>query len=94
MGRLPERDTRAGAHKTGRFSWRPSNVLIALIFILIFTIGPYLAFTGHVPFTGFPWGKVAFALIDTPLAPYVRWVGVPALSGLVVLLAAGPGRSG
>ncbi len=42
----------------------------------------------HVPFTGFPWGKVAFALIDTPLAPYVRWVGVPALSGLVVLLAA------
>ncbi len=53
MGRLPERDTRAGAHKTGRFSWRPSNVLIALIFILIFTIGPYLAFTGHVPFTSY-----------------------------------------
>ena len=42
----------------------------------------------NVPFTGFPWGKVAFALIDTPLAPYVRWIGVPALSGLVVLLAA------
>ncbi|HEU4735584.1 MAG TPA: MlaD family protein [Solirubrobacterales bacterium] len=52
MGRLPERDTRAGATNR-RFSWRPSNAMIAVIFILIFTIGPYLAFTGHVPFTGY-----------------------------------------
>jgi len=42
----------------------------------------------HVPFTGFPWGRLAFATIDTPVAGYVRWVGVPALSGLVVLVAA------
>jgi ABC-type transporter Mla subunit MlaD len=27
--------------------------MIAVIFILIFTIGPYLAFTGHVPFTSY-----------------------------------------
>jgi len=27
--------------------------MIAIIFILIFTIGPYLAFTKHVPFTGY-----------------------------------------
>jgi ABC-type transporter Mla subunit MlaD len=53
MGRLPERDTRVGAYKARRFSWRPSNALIAVIFILIFTVGPYLAFTGHVPFTGY-----------------------------------------
>lgn len=53
MGRLPERDTRAGATATGRFKWRPSNAMIAVIFILIFTIGPYLAFTGHVPFTSY-----------------------------------------
>ena len=54
MGRLPERDTRAGANKKpGRFSWRPSNAMIAVIFILIFTVGPYLAFTKHVPFTGY-----------------------------------------
>jgi ABC-type transporter Mla subunit MlaD len=52
MGRLPERDTRAGA-TNGRFKWRPSNAMIAVIFILIFTVGPYLAFTGHVPFTSY-----------------------------------------
>lgn len=52
MGRLPERDTRAAA-RDSRFKWRPSNAMIAVIFLLIFTIGPYLAFTGHVPFTGY-----------------------------------------
>jgi phospholipid/cholesterol/gamma-HCH transport system substrate-binding protein len=52
MGRLPERDTRAGATDS-RFKWRPSNSMIAVIFILIFTVGPYLAFTKHVPFTGY-----------------------------------------
>jgi len=52
MSRLPERDTRLGATNR-RFKWRPSNALIAVIFILIFTIGPYLAFTGHVPFTSY-----------------------------------------
>jgi phospholipid/cholesterol/gamma-HCH transport system substrate-binding protein len=51
MSRLPERDRRAAEAGTGRIKWRPSNVLIAIIFILIFTIGPYLAFTKHVPFT-------------------------------------------
>lgn len=52
MGRLPERDTRVGATDS-RFKWRPSNATIALIFILVFTVGPYLAFTKHVPFTGY-----------------------------------------
>jgi ABC-type transporter Mla subunit MlaD len=51
MGRLPERDTRVGASDS-RIKWRPSNAAIAVVFILIFTIGPYLAFTKHVPFTG------------------------------------------
>jgi len=51
MSRLPERDRRAAAAGSGRIKWRPSNVTIAIIFILIFTIGPYLAFTKHVPFT-------------------------------------------
>jgi len=51
VSRLPERDRRAAAAGTGRIKWRPSNVTIAVIFILIFTIGPYLAFTKHVPFT-------------------------------------------
>jgi hypothetical protein len=52
MSRLPERDNRQGATKR-RFQWRPSNAAIAIVFILIFTIGPYLAFTGHVPFTSY-----------------------------------------
>jgi phospholipid/cholesterol/gamma-HCH transport system substrate-binding protein len=52
MSRLPERDTRQGATNS-RFRWRPSNSMIAILFILIFTIGPYLAFTGHVPFTSY-----------------------------------------
>ncbi len=51
MSRLPERDRRAAAAGSGRIKWRPSNATIAIIFILIFTIGPYLAFTKHVPFT-------------------------------------------
>jgi phospholipid/cholesterol/gamma-HCH transport system substrate-binding protein len=62
MGRLPERDTRAAATKTGRIKWRPSNAMIAVIFILIITIGPYLAFTGHVPFTSYGYElKATFA---------------------------------
>jgi phospholipid/cholesterol/gamma-HCH transport system substrate-binding protein len=51
MTRLPERDLRGNTGS--RFKWRPSNTLIAVIFILIFTVGPYLAFTGHVPFTSY-----------------------------------------
>lgn len=53
MSRLPERDTRQGATKQRRFRWSPSNVTIAIVFILIFTLGPYLAFTKHIPFTGY-----------------------------------------
>jgi phospholipid/cholesterol/gamma-HCH transport system substrate-binding protein len=61
MGRLPERDTRVGASDS-RFKWRPSNAAIAVIFILVFTIGPYLAFTGHVPFTSYGYElKATFA---------------------------------
>jgi phospholipid/cholesterol/gamma-HCH transport system substrate-binding protein len=53
MTRLPERDRRAQEARIGRFSWRPGNVMVAIIFILIFTIGPYLAFTKHIPFTSY-----------------------------------------
>jgi phospholipid/cholesterol/gamma-HCH transport system substrate-binding protein len=61
MSRLPERDTRQH-NKGGRFSWRPSNTLIAIVFILIFTVGPYLAFTKHVPFTSYGYElKATFA---------------------------------
>jgi phospholipid/cholesterol/gamma-HCH transport system substrate-binding protein len=51
MTRLPERDQLGKTDR--RIKWRPSNALIAIVFILIFTIGPYLAFTKHVPFTSY-----------------------------------------
>jgi ABC-type transporter Mla subunit MlaD len=53
MSRMPERDTRVHPNDKRRFAWRPSNATIALIFLLIVTIGPYLAFTKHVPFTSY-----------------------------------------
>ena len=40
-----------------------------------------------IPFHGFPWGRLAFAAIDTPLAAYARWLGVPAVSGIMFALA-------
>jgi ABC-type transporter Mla subunit MlaD len=52
MSRLPERDQMGGKTKR-RFNFRLSNSVIAIIFILVFTVGPYLAFTGHVPFTSY-----------------------------------------
>ncbi len=41
-----------------------------------------------LPFGGFPWGRLAFAAVDTPLASIARWLGVSALSGAVFLTAA------
>jgi phospholipid/cholesterol/gamma-HCH transport system substrate-binding protein len=40
-------------NKSGRPRQRVPNWLIAVIFILVFTIGPYLAFTKHIPFTSY-----------------------------------------
>jgi ABC-type transporter Mla subunit MlaD len=54
MTRLPERDRRAQESRGGGiFRWRPGNVTVAIIFILILTVGPYLAFTKHIPFTSY-----------------------------------------
>jgi phospholipid/cholesterol/gamma-HCH transport system substrate-binding protein len=41
------------AGKKRRSRRRIPNWLIAVIFILVFTIGPYLAFTKHIPFTSY-----------------------------------------
>src|SRR5699024_1221950 len=41
-----------------------------------------------IPFGGFPWGRLAFATLDSPLDSYARWVGVAAVSGVVFALAA------
>ena len=39
-----------------------------------------------VPFGGFPWGRLAFATEDTPLAPAFAYVGAPGVTFLVALL--------
>ena len=40
------------------------------------------------PFGGFPWGRLAFAVEDTPVAPAFAYVGAPGATFLVALLGA------
>jgi phospholipid/cholesterol/gamma-HCH transport system substrate-binding protein len=47
------RRNKGGDAKKGRKRERVPNWLIAVIFILVFTVGPYLAFTKHIPFTSY-----------------------------------------
>lgn len=44
---------------------------------------------GAVPFGGFTWGQAGLGVIDTPVAAWLPWVGVPGASLVVALLAAG-----
>lgn len=37
------------------------------------------------PFSGMPWGRLAFAAIDTPVAPALPWVGAVGVSFLLAL---------
>jgi len=61
MSRLPKRD-QGGGGKRRRSRPLVPNWVIAVIFILFFTIGPYLAFTKHIPFTGYGYEvKATFA---------------------------------
>ncbi len=39
-----------------------------------------------VPWGGFPWGRLAFATVDTPLAAAMAWVGTSGTTFLVALL--------
>ncbi|MDX6323879.1 MAG: apolipoprotein N-acyltransferase, partial [Nocardioidaceae bacterium] len=39
-----------------------------------------------LPWGGFPWGRLAFATVGTPLAPSMAWVGTSGTSFLVALL--------
>src|SRR4051794_31278201 len=41
-----------------------------------------------VPWGGFPWGRLAFATVGTPVAPAMTWVGTAGTSFLVALLGA------
>jgi phospholipid/cholesterol/gamma-HCH transport system substrate-binding protein len=68
-----------GAPKKKRRSrQRVPNWVIAVIFILVFTIGPYLAFTKHIPFTSYGYElKATFAnSANIALKSPVRIAGV------------------
>jgi apolipoprotein N-acyltransferase len=44
------------------------------------------ALRATLPFGGFPWGRLAFATEDTPVAPAIAYVGAPGVTFLVALL--------
>lgn len=44
---------------------------------------------GHLPFGGFTWGDLGLGVIDTPVAAWLPWVGVPGASLVVAGLGAG-----
>ena len=41
---------------------------------------------GSIPFGGFPWGRLGFAVVDTPVLPSVGYVGVAGTTFLVALV--------
>jgi len=44
------------------------------------------ALRASFPFGGFPWGRLAFATEDTPVAPALAYVGAPGVTFLVALV--------
>jgi len=38
------------------------------------------------PFSGMPWGRLAFAVVDTPVAPALAYIGMTAMSFLLALV--------
>src|SRR6201999_2562508 len=60
--RTSGKEVRGGKERMNRRRERVPNWLIAVIFILVFTVGPYLAFTKHIPFTSYGYElKATFA---------------------------------
>ena len=47
------------------------------------------ALRSAVPWGGFPWGRLAFAGVDTPLAALLSWVGPAGTSFVIALLGTG-----
>jgi apolipoprotein N-acyltransferase len=45
------------------------------------------AMRGAMPFGGFTWGQLGFAVMDTPVEPLLPWVGVAGAGFVVALLA-------
>ncbi len=43
---------------------------------------------GSIPFSGFPWGRLAHTAIDTPFAAYARLLGMPGTTAVLFVVAA------
>jgi apolipoprotein N-acyltransferase len=46
------------------------------------------------PFSGMPWGRLAFAVVDTPVAPSLAYFGATGVSLLLALAGDAPGGTG
>lgn len=69
-----------GLREAARLSWWP--VAMPAVWTLAELV------RSSVPFSGFPWGRLAHTTIDTPLSGFVRWVGMPATTAVVAGIAA------
>jgi len=69
-----------GLRETARLPWWP------IAMPAVWVLGELVR--SSVPFSGFPWGRLAHTTIDTPLDSFVRLVGMPATSAVVAGLAA------
>ena len=63
-----------------RLRWWP--VWVASVWVAV------EALRGSVPFGGFPWGRLGFAVVDTPALPTAAYVGVAGMTFLVALVGA------
>lgn len=70
-----------GLREAARVRWWPAAMP------LVWTLGELARST--MPFNGFPWGRLAHSTIDTPLADYVRLLGMPATTAIVAAVGAG-----
>ena len=60
-----------------RHRWWPLWVAAAWVAVEVWRSG--------WPFSGMPWGRLAFAVVDTPLAPALPWIGSVGVSFVVAL---------
>jgi apolipoprotein N-acyltransferase len=70
-----------GLRAAARLPWWPAAMPA------VWVLGELVRST--VPFCGFPWGRLAHTTVDTPLADYVRLLGMPATSAIVAGVGVG-----
>ncbi len=71
----------AGMAVASRTRWWPVTMSVVWLAVEVFR--------GGWPFSGFMWGRLSFAVVDTPFAAPLPWIGSNGVSLLIVLAAAG-----